>query len=54
VAIPVIQAFLTSSNILALQEGDERPSVTPHLEKLYDSRIAMEAAVSKMVRVLCK
>ncbi|KAK1927716.1 hypothetical protein DB88DRAFT_45337 [Papiliotrema laurentii] len=41
-------------NILALQEGDERPSVTPHLEKLYDSRIAMEAAVSKMEKALAK
>jgi hypothetical protein len=40
------------SNILALEEGDERPSVVVHLEKLYDSRLAMEAVFSKLVSLL--
>lgn len=42
---------LTGSNILALPEGDERPSVVVHLEKYYDSRSAMEAVIAKMVRL---
>lgn len=41
--------FIDKSNILALPEGEERPGITPHLEKLYDSRIALEAVMSKLV-----
>ena len=37
------------SNILALPEGDERPSVVMHLEKYYDSKSAMDAVMSKLV-----
>lgn len=40
---------LIRSNILALAEGDERPSVVVHLEKYYDSKSAMEAVISKLV-----
>ena len=46
----VNEQALICSNILQLEEGQERPSVVTHLENLYDSRIAMDTVLAKLVR----